>query len=82
MFDLGLNATSYLPFLLIPTVFVIAILWELIWKGLALWKAAKSGQKYWFIAILVVNSLGLLPIIYLVFFQGKKLTKKTKKRKK
>lgn len=81
MFDLGLSATSYLPFLLIPTVFVIAILWELIWKGLALWKSARSGQTKWFIAILIINSLGILPIIYLAFFQGNKPKKKVRKKR-
>lgn len=77
MFEL-LSAASYLPFLLVPTVLIIVMLWELIWKGFALWRSAKNGQKYWFIAVLIINSIGILPIIYLVFFQGKK----TKKRKK
>jgi len=41
--------------------------WELAWKGLALWKAAKAGQKIFFVAILVINTIGLLPIAYLVY---------------
>ncbi len=49
-------------------IYLIAILavWELVWKGLALWKAAKRRQTAWFIAILVINSAGVLPIIYLL----------------
>jgi predicted permease len=49
-------------------LYLIAILavWELIWKGLALWKAAKRRQPVWFIAILVINSAGVLPIVYLL----------------
>ncbi len=39
---------------------------------MALWKAARNGQPAWFIAILVINTLALLEIIYLVFFQKKK----------
>ena len=50
----------------------ILIGWSLPWKGVALWKAARNGQSAWFIAILVINTLALLEIIYLVFFQKKK----------
>ncbi len=80
MIDMGLSAISYLPFLMVPTVFIILLLWELIWKGFALWHSAKNGQKYWFIVVLVVNSFGLVPLIYLVFFKNKKLIKKVKKK--
>lgn len=82
MMDYGLNAFSYLPFLLIPTVLIIVILWELIWKGFALWRSAKNGQKSWFVAILLINSFGLLPIIYLAFFSGKRKVSSKNKRKK
>jgi hypothetical protein len=46
-------------------VIVIAI-WTLIWKGPALWKSAKQGQMVWFIALLILNTVGILPIIYLI----------------
>lgn len=39
---------------------------DLVLKGFALWRAAKRGQQVWFIALLVVNSLGILPAIYLL----------------
>jgi hypothetical protein len=48
------------------TVLIIGALWELIWKGVALWKAGRSNQLGWFVALLVVNSVGILPIIYLL----------------
>jgi divalent metal cation (Fe/Co/Zn/Cd) transporter len=52
---------------------IILALWELIWKGIALWKAARNEEKYWFIAILIINSAGILPILYIFVFQkGKK----------
>jgi len=54
-----------------PIFIALAIIWSLIWKGLALWKSAELRQKYWFIAILVINTLGILEIIYL-FFVAKK----------
>ena len=82
MIDMGLSATWYLPFLMVPTVFITLLMWELIWKGFALWHSAKNGQKYWFIAILIINSFALVPLIYLVFFRNKTFVKKSKKRKK
>jgi hypothetical protein len=48
------------------------IIWELVWKGYGLWFSARNNQRNWFMAMLVVNSLGILPIVYLKFFQPKK----------
>jgi len=48
-----------------PIFIIAAVLWTLVWKGLALWRSAELRQKYWFIALLIVNSLGILEIIYL-----------------
>ena len=44
----------------------IVILWDIIWRGLALWRAARRDQVVWFVFILVINSVGILPIIYLL----------------
>jgi len=48
----------------------------MIWKGIALWKAAQFRQRNWFIVILVLNSftIGILEIIYLFRFAKKRLT--------
>ncbi len=56
---------------LIFFLLVIAVIWSLIWKGVALWKSARYGQKAWFVVLLIVNTVGLLEIIYLAFFQKK-----------
>jgi len=55
----------------LTSVLLILVLWSIFWKGWALWKAARGGQKYWYIALLLVNSLGILEIIFLIFFQKK-----------
>ena len=47
------------------------VIWELIWKGIALWKTGRNNQLKWFIAILILNTVGILPIVYLWFFQKK-----------
>jgi len=54
----------------------IVILWSLVWKGIALWKAGRNNQLWWFIALLILNTAGILPIIYLAFFQQKKKRKR------
>ncbi len=60
---------SYMPFPTFPLMFVwlfpFAIL-DVVLKGFALWRAARRGENIWFIALLVVNSLGILPGIYLL----------------
>ena len=45
---------------------IVIMIWEVIWKGIGLWHSAQNKQKGWFVAILILNTLGLLPIIYLL----------------
>jgi len=49
----------------------LIIIFVTILKGLALWKAAQLSQKGWFLAILVLNTLGILETIYLLFVSKK-----------
>lgn len=60
--------------------FFLLLIWSLIWKGMALWRAAKKDQKYWYIALLILNTAGILEIVYLLTF-GKEEVKKTKSKK-
>ena len=52
--------------------FVILIVWSTVWKGLALWKAAKNDNLKWFVVLLVVNTVGILEILYIYVFSKKK----------
>lgn len=52
-------------------IIIILGIWSLIWKGIALWKAGRNNQLKWFIVMLILNTAGILPIIYLKFFQKK-----------
>lgn len=45
--------------------------WEIIWKGMALWHAGKNKQLGWFVVMLLLNTVGILEIVYLSFFQAK-----------
>lgn len=49
----------------------ILVLWEIIWKGLGLWYSARNKHKIWFILILVLNTVGILPIIYILTHKRK-----------
>ncbi len=52
--------------------FFLLLIWSLFWKGLALWKAAQRREKIWFLVLLVVNTVGILEILYLYFFSKEK----------
>lgn len=54
-------------------------LWTIPWKGVALWKAARSGSKPWFIALLIVNTAGILEILYIFVFGREKTNEQNTK---
>lgn len=58
-----------MPFWAGPLLGLVALLslWSLVWKGLALWHAGQRGDHWWFVALLLINTLGILEIIYLFF---------------
>jgi hypothetical protein len=56
-----------------PLVIIAVVAWSLVWKGLALWRAARNDSKPWFVVLLVVNTLGALEILYL-FVIGRERT--------
>jgi methionyl-tRNA synthetase len=51
---------------------VILMLWSIIWKGIALWKSARNESKVWFVILLIVNTVGILEIIYIYAVAGRK----------
>jgi len=64
----SLDSTTWmgLGVLGIVLVFLFAIL-VVVLKGYALWHAAKRNEKWWFIAILIINTIGILELVYLIF---------------
>jgi methionyl-tRNA synthetase len=52
-------------------IFVLAAVWSLVWKGMALWRAARNRSVTWFVALLVINTLGILDILYIFAFSTK-----------
>ena len=58
MFGMGY---SFGPFMM------LLLAWTLYWKGQALWKAARANQLNWFIALLLINTAGILEIVYIYY---------------
>lgn len=52
--------------------FIIFLVWSIFWKGLALWHSSQRKETWWFIAMLVINTAGILEIVYLFAFAKKK----------
>jgi len=60
--QLGLSAE-------VTTVLVAFLLiWQVVWKGFALWKAARNNHLVWFLVFLVFNLLAIPEILYLFVF--------------
>lgn len=55
----------------IPLVLALA-LWTIVIKGFALWHAARNSHKVWFVVLLVVNTVGILEVIYLLWLRSRK----------
>jgi methionyl-tRNA synthetase len=48
-----------------PFLLILIVAWVLYFKGIALWKSARLEHKKWFIALLVINTFGILEIYYI-----------------
>jgi len=51
---------------------LLAALWTIPWKGWALWRSARKEDKVWFVVLLLVNTLGLLEILYIFVLSKEK----------
>ena len=66
------NQPAFIRFLVEnPLVLVLLTAWIITWKGIALWKAARVSHKWWFVILIVVNTFGILEIIYFYFVARK-----------
>jgi hypothetical protein len=62
-----MNHTTLL--VLIFLVIIPLAIWDGVWKLTALWKSARNGQLAWYICLAIFNTIGILPILYILFFQ-------------
>lgn len=54
---------------LLVCVIILVAIWDGVWKLIALWKSARHDQLGWFICLAILNTAGILPILYIRFFQ-------------
>lgn len=55
----------------IPLI-LMAVIFDGVLKAIGMWKSARNNQIAWFICIAVFNTIGILPIIYLLCCQQDK----------
>lgn len=63
---------------------IFVFIWKMSWYGVALYKSGIKKQKPWFVVLficmLVLNDLGLLAMLYLIFNREKKKINSKKKK--
>jgi hypothetical protein len=58
---------------MLTLIIILSALWTIPWKGVALWKAARNGSIIWFAFLLLVNTLGIIEMMYIfIFSKGKR----------
>ena len=62
-------------------LFVAIAVWSFVWKLLSMWKSARKKQVGWFIALALLNTVGILQILYYFFFSEMKISKTVVKKK-
>jgi Na+-driven multidrug efflux pump len=60
----------------LPIIIIPAFIWGTAWKIIGMWKAGRNNHLSWFICIALINTLGILPIVY-ILMQKKKSEKAT-----
>ncbi len=69
-----MESISNLPEWLIIVIAILA-LFDSVMKLIALWKSARNNHLAWFICLAIFNTVGILPIVYLVLNRSKVITK-------
>lgn len=52
-------------------VLVVLSLFDIVMKLVALWRSARNNHLVWFIFLAIFNTIGILPIVYLVLYKNK-----------
>lgn len=54
--------SQFIPFYI---TFGVLVIWAVAFKAIALWHAAKRAEKAWFVVMFIINTAGILPLVYL-----------------
>ncbi|MFA5880491.1 MAG: DUF5652 family protein [Candidatus Margulisiibacteriota bacterium] len=61
-------------------LFSVLLAWSIVWKGIALWKAARNNASAWFIVFMILNTAGILEIIYIFAIKNGECCKQEKQK--
>jgi uncharacterized membrane protein YadS len=53
-------------------VFILLGLWSAVWKAIALYKAGSNKSVPWFVVLFILNTVGILEILYIFVFSRSK----------
>ncbi len=53
-------------------IVLLVVIWSVLWKCYSVWTAVKRGEKWWFVALLLFNTAGILDMIYIFGVAKKK----------
>jgi methionyl-tRNA synthetase len=57
--------------ILFSVIFVIVFVIAYALKAYALWHSARRGEMWWFVALFIINSMGILELVYIIFVLNK-----------
>lgn len=57
-------------------ILIVIVIWSGVWKLIALWKSARKNHLVWFIILAIVNTVGILEILYVYIFSEMKIVSK------
>ena len=63
-------------------VLIVIFIWSAVWKLIALWKSARKDHIAWFIVLAIVNTVGILEILYVYIFSEMNFKNNSEKKKK
>ncbi|RGU37383.1 hypothetical protein DWW78_06745 [Alistipes indistinctus] len=49
--------------------------WDAAWRMAGCWKAARNGHLAWFIGLALLNTVGILPVIYILTHRSEPASK-------
>jgi hypothetical protein len=68
---MAVESLAYEALLSNPIIILITV-WDLTWRCVAVWNSTKNNQKVWSIMFVLLQTAGILPILYMLFFQKKR----------
>ena len=58
-------------FVWLMPIIIILMIWDTVWKFIAMWKAGRNNHLAWFICLAIFNTVGVLPIVYILIHRNK-----------